>query len=402
MLQKSLAEGRLRVGNDIDEATHGDVIFLCVQTPQGSDGSLNTDFLVAAAGQLRDVLAGDPRRRVVVVRSTVTPGTTEDLIAPALGGGSDTLAICTNPEFLREGSAVADFMEPDRVVIGGRQEWAVEMVAELYAPLDVSVIRTSPSAAELAKCTSNALLATLISFSNQIARIAEQVPGVDVEDVLDIIHKDRRLSPVVGGERISPGILTYLKAGCGFGGSCLPKDLSALTQFASRVGEPASILEAAKRTNDGQPERLVSATGRAIGGLEGKAVTVLGLAFKAGTDDLRESPGMKIVDLLLAGGAKVKAYDPLVAEAAVAGLVERGMEMSSDLEDAVRGADACVVTALDPEFKALDSLVQEGQGPRPFVMDGRRLLSPGRFEEDRFAAIGRHSSSVEHQASERP
>jgi nucleotide sugar dehydrogenase len=400
LLQKALAEGRLRIGNDINDSLHGDVIFLCVQTPQGSDGSLNTDFLVAAARQLGDVLRGDPRRRVVVVRSTVTPGTTEDVVGPALGDGG-SVAVCANPEFLREGSAVADFMEPDRVVVGGRRSWAIDMVADLYAPLNVPVIRTAPSAAELAKCTSNALLATLISFSNQIARIAEHVPGVDVEDVLDIIHRDRRLSPVVDGETISPGILTYLKSGCGFGGSCLPKDLSALIRYAASVGEPASILEGAKATNDAQPERLVAAAGRLSGGLQGKAVTVLGLAFKAGTDDLRESPGIRIVELLLAEGASVTAYDPLVSAAAVAPLSERGMKISSDLRAALSDADLCVVTTLDAEFEGLHESLSGADGG-PLVVDGRRLLDPDRFDEDRFVAVGRHPrSSAGRPAGER-
>jgi UDPglucose 6-dehydrogenase len=222
------------------------------------------------------------------------------------------VAVATNPEFLREGSAMADFMEPDRVVIGCRDPWGADMIERLYGTLDPMVIRTTPAAAEMAKCTSNALLATLISFSNEVARIAEKVPGIDVEEVLDIIHKDRRLSPVVEGHRISTEILSYLKPGCGFGGSCLPKDLSALVHFASSVGEPTSLLQAVQEINETQPGWLISMTKDAIGRLADKNVTVLGLAFKAGTDDLRESPGLKVVDLLLQESAKVTAYDPLV------------------------------------------------------------------------------------------
>jgi UDPglucose 6-dehydrogenase len=397
MLTKVLSEGRLRVGNDIGDALNADVIFLCVQTPQSPDGSLDTSFLVAAANQLKSVLEGSSRRRVIVVRSTVTPGTTENLVGPAVGANTDTLSICTNPEFLREGSAVSDFMEPDRVVIGSRQEWAADMVAELYSHLDAPIIHTSPPAAELAKCTSNALLATLISFSNQIARIAERVRGVDVEDVLEIIHKDRRFSPLVERERIAPGILAYLKSGCGFGGSCLPKDLNALIRFASHVGEPASMLEAVKEINDGQPIRLVSATAEALGGLKDKSVTVLGLAFKAGTDDLRESPGIKVVDLLLDAGVRVKAYDPLVSGEAVVPYVERGLEIAPSLQESLHAADACVITSLDPAFTELERILREVGKSRPAVIDGRRLLDPGRFDEDgaTFVAVGRSPSATQ-------
>jgi UDPglucose 6-dehydrogenase len=241
------------------------------------------------------------------------------------------------------------------------------------------------------------LLATLISFSNQIARIAERVRGVDVEDVLEIIHKDRRFSPFVDSQRIAPGILAYLKSGCGFGGSCLPKDLNALIRFASYVGEPASILEAVKETNDGQPIRLVSATAQALGGLKDKSVTVLGLAFKAGTDDLRESPGIKVVDLLLDAGVRVKAYDPLVSGEAVVPYVERGLEIAPSLRKSLDDADACVVTSLDPAFTELDRVLREVGRSRPVVVDGRRLLDPGRFDEGdaMFVAVGRSSSATQ-------
>jgi UDPglucose 6-dehydrogenase len=202
-LRASLNEGRFRVSSRIEDAVEGDVVFLCVQTPQGPDGNLNTEFIVEAARQVGSALSTNPRRRVVVVRSTVVPGTTEELVVPALGVRGD-VAVATNPEFLREGSAVADFMEPDRVVVGCRERWGADWVARLYEPLKPTVIRTTPAAAEMAKCTSNALLATLISFSNEVARVAEKIPGIDVEDVLDIVHKDRRLSPVIGDNRITP------------------------------------------------------------------------------------------------------------------------------------------------------------------------------------------------------
>jgi UDPglucose 6-dehydrogenase len=394
-LRSCLFEGRFRVSSRIEDAVEGDVIFLCVQTPQGPRGNLNTDFLVEAARQVGAALSSDPRRRVVVVRSTVVPGTTEDLVAPALGP-SDDVAVATNPEFLREGSALADFLEPDRVVIGCRDKWGTDRVAELYAPLKPTVIRTVPAGAEMAKCTSNALLATLISFSNEVARVAEKIPGVDVEEVLDIIHKDRRLSPVVGDQRISPEILTYLKPGCGFGGSCLPKDLSALVHFASSVGEPPSLLQAAKEINETQPDWVVSMTKDAVGRLADRNITVLGLAFKAGTDDLRESPGLKVVDLLLRESAKVTAYDPLVGSEALAPLEEKGVTIAAGLQDALLGAHACVIATRAAEFRNLGRVLQEMGDGHTRVIDGRRLLDPDSFDDEIFSAIGRSRTGFTH------
>jgi UDPglucose 6-dehydrogenase len=387
-LQSCLSEGRFRVSSRIEDAVEGDVVFLCVQTPQGPRGNLNTDFLVEAARQVGSALSTDPRRRVVVVRSTVVPGTTEEVVAPALGGAED-VAVATNPEFLREGSAVADFLEPDRVVIGCRDSWGTDLVARLYEPLKPVVVRTTPAAAEMAKCTSNALLATLISFSNEVARIAEQIPGVDVEDVLDIIHKDRRLSPVIDDQRISPEILSYLKPGCGFGGSCLPKDLSALVHFASAVGEPTSLLQAVMEINETQPDWLVSMTKDAIGRLTDQNVTVLGLAFKAGTDDLRESPGLKVIDLLLKESARVTAYDPLVGAEALAPLEERGVTIAAGLQEALHEAHACVIATRAAEFRNVGRVLHEMGDGHTKVVDGRRLLDPDGFDDELFSAIGR-------------
>jgi UDPglucose 6-dehydrogenase len=388
-LRASLNEGRFRVSSRIEDAVEGDVVFLCVQTPQGPDGNLNTEFIVEAARQVGIALSTNPRRRVVVVRSTVVPGTTEELVAPALAAAAHDVAVATNPEFLREGSAVSDFLEPDRVVIGCRDSWGADWVARLYAPLKPEVIRTTPAAAEMAKCTSNALLATLISFSNEVARVAEGIPGIDVEDVLDIIHKDRRLSPVVDDQRISPEILVYLKPGCGFGGSCLPKDLSALVHFASSIGEPTALLQAVMDINETQPDWVVSMTKDAVGELADRNVTVLGLAFKAGTDDLRESPGLKVVDLLLQESARVTAYDPLVGAEALAPLEERGVTIAAGLKEALRGAHACVIATRAAEFRKLGSVLQEIGDGHTRVIDGRRLLDPEGFDDKVFSAIGR-------------
>jgi nucleotide sugar dehydrogenase len=389
-LRRVLATGKFRMTPAIDEAAVGDVIFLCVQTPPRADGGLDTGPLLQAAQQVGRVLSVDPGRHVVIVRSTVVPGTTDELVAPQVQ--NDRVAVGVNPEFLREGSAVDDFLTPDRIVVGSHEGWAAERVAELYGGLGAPIIRTSPAAAELAKCASNALLGTLVSFSNQLARIAETIPGVDVEDVLGILHKDHRLSPSVGDVVVLPEIVSYLRSGIGFGGSCLPKDIRALAAFASSAGEPAPLLQAVMEINDGQPERIASMAREALGGLDGRDVTVLGLAFKADTDDLRESPGLRIVDLLLREGARVTGFDPLVSASALPDHERKGLTVASSLVAAVRDADACLIATRADEFRDLDRILDEVGRPDVVVIDGRRLLDPSTIERHDFRAVGRGGS----------
>ncbi len=321
LLQAQLEEGRFRVASELSETADADVVLLAVQTPPGEDGAIDLSFLTRAASELADIFAAAPRRRVVAIRSTVVPGTAQGVVAPSFDGD---VAVASNPEFLREGSAVDDFLHPDRVVIGCEEPWARELLAELYRPFDAPLIATSPPTAELAKYTSNAFLATLVSFSNEISHICESLPGVDVEDVLQIIHADRRLTLRAGGRAETSEIVSYLKAGCGYGGSCLPKDLSALIAAGEARGNALPLLNAVREVNESQPGRVVSATEEALGSLRGRQVAVLGVAFKGGTDDLRASPGLRIVEELLERGALVTVYDPLVGSAALGGALGRG------------------------------------------------------------------------------
>ncbi len=377
LLAEQLEAGRFSVEAEPDAAADAEVVLLAVQTPPDEGGGIDLAFLGAAAARLAAVLAATPSRRVVAIRSTVVPGTTEGVLAPALAGTDAVVA--SNPEFLREGSAVADFLDPDRVVVGCDDEWGRDAMRRLYEPLGAPIVFTSPATAELAKYASNALLATLISFSNEIGRIGESLPGVDVEDVLGIVHRDRRLSPVVRGEVVRPGILSYLKAGCGYGGSCLPKDLEALLASRRAAGHEHPLLEAVRTVNEGQPARVVDLAEDALGGLAGRRVGVLGLAFKGGTDDVRSSPGLRIVDELLERGAEVSAYDPLVQAEAIP--AHRGkIALRASLDDLVAECEACIVTTDAAEFAAL-SRVEGG----PIVVDGRRALDGARAD----LAVGR-------------
>jgi UDPglucose 6-dehydrogenase/GDP-mannose 6-dehydrogenase len=384
-LDRQRADGRFEVADDPRRAAAADVVLLAVQTPPRDDGSIELEFLDSAARQVAEALAVDAGRpRVVAVRSTVVPGTTDRVVRPIVNGRA---AIASNPEFLREGTALSDFLQPDRVVVGTDDDDGWELLGELYRPLDAPVIRTSPTTAELTKYTSNALLATLISFSNEIARICEALPGVDVEEVLGIVHKDRRLSPVVAGQLVEPGILAFLKAGCGFGGSCLPKDLAALVAEQKAHGQAHPLLEAVLRVNDEQAAHVVELLANAIGELSGRSIAVLGIAFKGGTDDVRAAPGLRILDALLERGANAVVFDPLVQPSAVSGYVSRGVRTAASLDDAVEATDACVVTTNAPEFALLpDKLL--ARGDRTYVVvDGRRFLDRATFR-DTYIGVG--------------
>lgn len=396
LMASVVSRGTLDITGDVQRVREADVVLLAVQTPADGGGAIDLGPLTAAAESVGAALAGDARRRVVATRSTVVPGTAERSVQPLLdeGTGPDglTTAAAANPEFLREGSAVDDFLHADRVVIGCHAGWGAQLLEELYAPLGVPVTVTTPATAELAKYTSNAFLATLISFSNEIARVCEDLPGVDVEDVLGILHQDRRLRLPGDGEQTEPAILTYLRAGCGYGGSCLPKDLSALITARRREGAASPLLEAVREINDTQPARFVQLAEQALGGLEGRRCAVLGLAFKAGTDDLRGSPGLAAVEELTRLGASVVAFDPLVTSQELAAAQTGSIETAPSVEEALVGADACLVTTADPAFANLPNLVSASAGPPPLVIDGRRTLPPDAFAPGAYLAIGRGST----------
>jgi UDPglucose 6-dehydrogenase len=385
LLRSELASGRFDVVAGVAQAPPAEVYLVAVQTPPLPDGAIDLRYLEEAVTEVARSIDSSGQPPVVAVRSTAVPGTTRNVVAPLLG---DRAIAASNPEFLQEGSAVRDFLRPDRIVIGCDDERARAVLRELYDPLGAPLVFTSTTAAEVTKYTSNALLATLISFSNEIAQICEALPDVDVEEVLAAVQLDRRLTPRVDGELVRPGILSYLKAGCGYGGSCLPKDLTALIASTGTKGR-RPLLEAVRRINDAQPARLVDLVEETVGAVAGRNVALLGVAFKGGTDDLRSSPGLSVLDELLRRGADVTVYDPLVREDALAEWTERGARRAQDLRSAVGAADVAVVTTDAPEFDGLVELARQGD---VLVVDGRRRLRPDAFGDTRYRAVGRSAA----------
>lgn len=353
LVREGIRTGRLHFSTEMSEVTDREFVFLCVPTPQGEDGSADLSYVEAAAHQLSPHLAPDS---IVLNKSTVPVGST---IAVSEALGRDDVHVVSNPEFLREGSAVKDCLNPDRVVIGAHDEAVAIRVSTLYTALSVPMILTDAASAELTKYVANAFLATKISFVNAVAAVSEAV-GADMGDVVLGVGHDRRIGH------------GFMNPGPGWGGSCFPKDTRALIRIAADAGYDFDLLAAAVEVNEQQFVRVVRKVEELLDGpLDAARVAVWGLTFKARTDDRRDSPAIEVIQRLVAGGAKVRAYDPAVPEGL--SLME-SVEVVGDPYTACDGADVLVVLTEWDDFKRvdLDEVLERLESPN--VVDARNLL----------------------------
>jgi UDPglucose 6-dehydrogenase len=405
MLRRTRAAGRIRFSTDVKASVeHGDIQFIAVGTPPDEDGSADLQYVLAAARNIGRYSNGF---KVIVDKSTVPVGTAqhvrkviqEELDARGLGAQSDDLrhqfSVVSNPEFLKEGAAVDDFMRPDRIVLGidddEAGQHAREMMKRLYAPFNRNHERTlymDVRSAEFTKYAANAMLATRISFMNDLSNLADAV-GADIESVRRGIGSDPRIG------------YHFLYAGCGYGGSCFPKDVQALAQTARENGHRLRILEAVEEVNDLQKEVLVSKITRRMGeDLRGRTFAVWGLAFKPNTDDMREASSRRVIAALLARGATVRAYDPVAIDESrrvfALDLADKPADLArlhfvESQKDALPGADALVIVTEWKEFKSPDFGHLKSELKMPVIFDGRNLYEPEAMAElgiDYFA-IGR-------------
>jgi len=357
-----LNEASLKASTEYGEILDTDISLICVGTPSNSDGSINLGYVRDAAKGIGGVLARKPGYHVVATRSTVIPGTTRDMIIPLLAKYSgkkagDDFGVAFNPEFLQEGTAVKAFFNPDRIIIGEYDRRSGDTLAEVYRDMPVPVVRIDVTTAEMIKYASNAFLATKISFINEIANICQKL-GVDVYDVVEGIRFDYRI-----GDR-------FLNAGIGFGGSCLPKDLRALTYASSiKLGYSAPLLKAVLDVNEAQALKIVEIAEQKLGELDGKKIAVLGLAFKPNTDDMREAPSIRVIGVLLEKGAVVKAYDPEAMGNARA-VLPASVQYCDSAGEAIEDSDCVLIVTEWEEFR--DETLYKGK----IVIDGRRALDP--------------------------
>jgi UDPglucose 6-dehydrogenase len=380
---QNIKAGRLKFTLDyVDGLKSAQFAFVCVGTPSGHEGEADLSQVRAATLSLAQHTPSE--HSLIVVNKSTMPVGTGDWMPPALErvtpGSGARFRVVSNPEFLREGSAVDDFRHPDRVVLGGTDPEAIERVASLYRDLqpEPPIIKTDINSSEMIKYASNAFLATKISFINEIASICERL-GADVKEVARGMGLDRRISP------------EFLDAGVGYGGSCFPKDVKALAHMASMAGAHPQLLRAVMEINRDMRRLVLQKVRGALGSVEDRTIGVLGLAFKPNTDDLRESPAVEIIHLLKSEGARVKAYDPAANEPARA--ILPGVELCKDAYDVARGADALILLTQWSEFRRLDLDRIRRSMAYPLMVDGRNLYDPAEMVAKGFfyLPIGRPS-----------
>ncbi|MBS8266162.1 UDP-glucose/GDP-mannose dehydrogenase family protein [Mesobacillus boroniphilus] len=367
LLIKNSSAGRLTFTTSHQYAlNHADIIIIAVGTPQSDDGQADLSFLERAAKDLAENIVRDS---IVVVKSTVPVGTNEYLKQLLLGQLKNKVEIkmVSNPEFLRQGSAIQDTLKADRIIIGSDDAGASEIIQEMYRPLNVPFLLTDVRSAEMIKYASNAFLATKISFINGIANLCEAV-GADVEDVAKGMGYDKRIGSA------------FLKAGIGYGGSCFPKDVKALLHTSKEQGIPFSLLEETIAINDHQQELLVGKALKRLGELKGKKIAMLGLSFKPETDDMRDAPSIKIAHALTAGGAEVTAYDPVASGNARKVIGEVITYVDSAFE-AAKGADALFIVTEWEEFRQLEFEALLDVMKQRIIFDGRNCLDEAALQE---------------------
>jgi UDPglucose 6-dehydrogenase len=371
IVRRNEQAGRLRFSTDVAASVeHGELQLIAVGTPPGEDGSADLQHVVAAARTIGRHMRG---YKIVVTKSTVPVGTADKVKEAIIqelkkrGTGSD-FTVVSNPEFLKEGAAVEDFMRPDRIILGSDDARAIAALRQLYAPFQRNrerIIVMGVRSAELTKYAANAMLATRISFMNEVANLAEAL-GADIEEVRRGIGSDPRIG------------YQFLYAGAGFGGSCFPKDVKALQRSADEAGRPLRLLAAVEEVNETQKHVLAGKIRARFGGsLSGKKIALWGLAFKANTDDMREAPSLTLIDELTQGGAAVQAYDPAAGHEARKLLEKnRGVKIVDHAIDALDGADALVIVTEWQEFRSPDFAAIKARLKTPAIFDGRNLYDP--------------------------
>ena len=375
LIERNARADRLSFTSSLREAMSGaEFVFLAVGTPPDRHGGADLSALKAAARSIGEIL---DHPLTIISKSTVPIGTGDvvtEIVGAARPDKSIPFWVVSNPEFLREGSAVADFMNPDRVVLGGHDREAAERVAELYAPVDAPILITDLYTAEMIKYASNAFLATKISFINEIARICEKLDA-DVSVVAQGMGMDARIGRA------------FLDAGIGFGGSCFPKDVRALARMAQKMGYHPELLHSVMDINQDMRKLVVERLRDLLGGLRGQRIGILGLAFKPNTDDLRDAPAMDIVEDLVRKGARVQVYDP-AAMARAKHILNGNVVCARDAYGAARKTDAVALLTEWNEFRSLDLVKLRTVMSRPVVIDGRNIWDPATMRDLGFVYRG--------------
>lgn len=381
MLKNGLSSGLLEFTNDIEKAILGtDLTFLTVGTPPTKNGEIDLLQIKKVLIKISQVLQKKKRQHLLVVKSTVAPQTTENIIKRICKSSIDSgkLDLVVNPEFLREGTAIDDIFKPHLIVIGAYNKTAGKILENYYRkfyPKMPELIHTDPTTAEFIKYTNNAFLATKISFINSIANICQQIPNVDVNAIANAIGKDSRIGS------------SFLKAGPGFGGSCLPKDLSALIEFSNKFGKKNILFKAVKEVNETQPLRILELMKKLNVVNKNKTISILGLAFKKDTDDIREAISVKLVKELVKKRMQIKVHDPMAMNS-FKNIFHNKVIYCDTVKECLEDSDCCILLTEWEQYKKLSSSDFKERMKNPNIIDARRILDPQKFSGLNFMAIG--------------
>ena len=384
VLRSAIKRRKIGFTTDIAKVAETGTTFITVGTPSRQDGSIDLTYVKKATEDIGSVISAGDSYHLVVVKSTVVPGTATGLVRPLLEASSgracgDMLGLCSNPEFLAEGSAIKGTLHPDKVVIGANDEKSGNSLKRLYMSVyvrqKVPMIVTNPTTAETIKYASNAFLATRVSTINTIANICQRLPGDDVEIVAKAIGLDPRIGPL------------YLKAGPGYGGSCFHKDLQALISLSRNLDYDPVLLSSVERVNENQAIEIVKLSRRLLSSLENRRVAVLGLAFKKDTDDIREAASLRVIEELVKNSASVSAYDPMAMKNASKVLSPK-VEFATDAMSCLKGADCCILMTEWDEFRELKPREIKTAMRTPNIVDARRVLDQDDLQGFNYLAVG--------------
>lgn len=375
---------------DLIENTDG--CFICVGTPSRNNGSIDLSQIKNTIESISSVINEIGKDDyVIIIRSTIIPNTTKNVILPHLNKlVKKQISVCIIPEFLREGNAVSDFMNPDKIVIGYNNEKGKNFAHQIFEKLKGKgiIIETNHETAEMIKYTNNSFFSTLISFSNEIANISEQVTGIDAYEVLKALVADRRITSNFNNEKIIPELVSYLIPGCGFGGSCFPKDIKAIINYADSVGTSTPLLKSVMKINDERPTKVITLAESILGSLEEKWISLLGLAFKPDTDDLRSSPSIEALKILQKKNAHISVYDPMIDEKKLLNHGIKGIKTCNSIEECLEKSDLAIIFTKWPQFKKIDSQMLNKNMKNPKIIDGRGFLNEHSFKKNEYFKIG--------------
>ena len=393
LLDTNVSKKNLHGNNDLDTlVSNTEGCFICVGTPTKNNSIDLSQIKSAIESLVNSIKDNEKKNYAIIIRSTIIPNTTREVILPIITKKlkNEQFQLFVVPEFLREGKALDDFMNSDKIVIGSIENEKMTFVDDVFKNFKgkCDFIHTNLESAELIKYTNNSFFSMLISFSNEIANISEKIPNVDPFQVLQALVSDKRITTIIGDKKIVPGLNSYLIPGCGFGGSCFPKDMKAIQDFANLKNIDTPILNAILAINAERPKKMVSLCEKILGNLETKKITILGLTFKPDTDDIRSSPSLDAINLFLNKGSIVSAYDPMFKNQTGASILPKNCNHCMTMEESLNDSDAVLIFTKWPKFESLNSKILKQHMKNPVIIDGRGFLDEKKFDDGTYFKIG--------------